>query len=78
MGRLAAIHQVSFKSHQIKPSSLEDALGRDLSRKQLLDTILTPSRRNTSPLWPSLKELITLVVRDRLCPHCGPLFPLFV
>jgi alpha-1,3-glucan synthase len=35
---------------------------RDPSRKQLLDTILTPSRRNTSPLWPSLKELITLVV----------------
>jgi hypothetical protein len=30
--------------------------------KQLLDAILTPSRRNTSPLWPSLKGLITLVV----------------
>ena len=33
-----------------------------ITSKQLLDTILTPSRRNTSPLWPSLKELVTLVV----------------
>jgi hypothetical protein len=33
-----------------------------LCSKQLLDTILTPSRRNTSPLWSSLKELVTLVV----------------
>jgi len=30
--------------------------------KHLLDTILTPSRRNLSHLWPGLKRLITLVV----------------
>jgi len=42
--------------------ALEKVLDGPVMRKQLLDEILTPSRRNTSPLWPCLKGLITLVI----------------